>query len=91
MAFFGMILLCSSSFHIGSQRLIGDALAVLTAGFYAAYLIVMAAARERAAASSLAFASSLLCSVTLLPSFSWLVKSCFQPQSWTGSGSSDWR
>lgn len=66
-AFFGMILLCSSSFHTGSQRLMGDALAVLTAGFYAAYLIVMAAARERAAASSLAFASSLLCSVTLLP------------------------
>ena len=32
-----------------------------------AYLLVMAAARERAAASSLAFASSLLCSVTLLP------------------------
>ena len=67
MAFFGMILLCSSSFHTGSQRLVGDALAVLTAGFYAAYLIVMAAARERAAASSLAFASSLLSSVTLLP------------------------
>ena len=66
-AFFGMILLCSSSLHIGSQRLMGDALAVLTAGFYAAYLIVMAAARERAAASSLAFASSLLCSATLLP------------------------
>ena len=66
-AFFGMILLSSSSSHIGSQRLIGDALAVLTAVFYAAYLIVMAAARERAPASSLAFASSLLSSVALLP------------------------
>ena len=66
-AFFGMILLSSSSSYTGSQRLIGDALALLTAVFYAAYLIVMAAAREHAAASSLAFASSLLSAVALLP------------------------
>jgi drug/metabolite transporter (DMT)-like permease len=67
LAFFGMILLSSPSLRTGSQKLLGDALALLTAGFYAAYLLVMAVARERAAASSLAFASSLLSSVTLLP------------------------
>lgn len=66
-AFFGMILLSSSSLQIGSQRLTGDALAVVTAVFYAAYLMIMARARERAAASSLAFASSLLSSLALLP------------------------
>jgi drug/metabolite transporter (DMT)-like permease len=66
-AFFGMILLSSPSLQTGSQRLLGDALALLTAGFYAAYLLVMATARERAAASSLAFASSLLSSLMLLP------------------------
>jgi drug/metabolite transporter (DMT)-like permease len=67
LAFFGMILLSSPSLHTGSQKLLGDALAVLTAGFYAAYLLVMAMARERSAASSLALASSLLSSLTLLP------------------------
>jgi drug/metabolite transporter (DMT)-like permease len=67
LAFFGIVLLSSPSLHIGSERLLGDALAVLTAGFYAAYLLVMAVARERAPASSLAFASSFLSSLTLLP------------------------
>ena len=45
----------------------GDALAVLTAGFYAVYLIVMAAARERAAAFR--WLSQVRCCavVTLLP------------------------
>ncbi len=67
LAFFGMILLSSPSMEMGPQRLLGDALALLTAAFYATYLLVMAAAREHAAASSLAFASSLLSSLTLLP------------------------
>jgi drug/metabolite transporter (DMT)-like permease len=67
LAFLGMVLLSSPSLQTGSQRLLGDALAVLTAGFYAAYLLVMAVARERASAASLAFASSLLSSLTLLP------------------------
>jgi drug/metabolite transporter (DMT)-like permease len=67
LAFLGMTLLSSPSLHTGPHRLLGDALAILTAGFYAVYLIVIAVARERAAASSLAFASSLLSSLTLLP------------------------
>jgi drug/metabolite transporter (DMT)-like permease len=67
LAFLGMVLLSSPSLQTGSQRLLGDALAVLTAGFYAAYLLVMAVAREGASAASLAFASSLLSSLTLLP------------------------
>ncbi|MGA7394024.1 MAG: DMT family transporter [Terrimicrobiaceae bacterium] len=67
LAFFGMVLLSSPSLRTGSARLLGDALAVLTAGFYAVYLLVMSVARERATASSLAFASSLLSSLTLLP------------------------
>ena len=67
LAFFGMVLLSSPSLRTGSARLLGDALAVLTAGFYAVYLLVMSVARERATASSLAFASSLLSTLTLLP------------------------
>jgi len=67
LAFLGMTLLSSPSLRTGPHRLLGDALAILTAGFYAVYLIVIAVARKRAAASSLAFASSLLSSLTLLP------------------------
>ena len=67
LAFFGIVLLSSPSLRTGPERLLGDALAVLTAGFYAAYLLVMSVARERAAASSLAFASSLLSSLALVP------------------------
>ena len=67
LAFFGMVLLSSPSLRTGSARLLGDALAVLTAGFYAVYLLVMSVARERATAASLAFASSLLSTLTLLP------------------------
>jgi drug/metabolite transporter (DMT)-like permease len=66
-AFLGMTLLSSPSLHTGPHRLLGDTLAIVTAGFYAVYLIVIALAREHAAASSLAFASSLLSSLTLLP------------------------
>ena len=67
LAFFGMVLLSSPSLRTGSARLLGDALALLTAGFYAVYLLVMSVARGRATASSLAFASSLLSTLTLLP------------------------
>ena len=67
LAFLGMTLLSSPSLRAGPHRLSGDALAILTAGFYAVYLIVIAVARERATASSLAFASSLLSSLMLLP------------------------
>ena len=38
-AFLGMILLSSPSLHTGPQRLLGDALAIITAGFYAVYLL----------------------------------------------------
>jgi drug/metabolite transporter (DMT)-like permease len=67
LAFLGMVLLSSPSLQTGSRKLIGDGLALLTAGFYAAYLLVVAIARKRVRASSLAFASSLLSSLTLLP------------------------
>jgi drug/metabolite transporter (DMT)-like permease len=67
LAFIGMVLLSSPSLHTDSRKLMGDALAVLTAGFYAAYLLVIAIARERASASSLAFGSSLLSTLVLLP------------------------
>ena len=67
LAFLGIALLSSPSLQVGGQQqLLGDALALVTAVFYAAYLIAVAAARQRIGASALALASSLLSSLALL-------------------------
>jgi drug/metabolite transporter (DMT)-like permease len=66
LAFAGIGLLSSPSLHTAGEQLLGDALALLTAVFYAIYLVVVAAARERIAAASLALASSLLSSLALV-------------------------
>jgi drug/metabolite transporter (DMT)-like permease len=66
LAFLGIALLSSPSLHVGGQQLLGDALALVTAVFYAAYLVAVAAARQRIGATALALASSLLSSLALL-------------------------
>ncbi len=66
LAFVGMALLSSPSLQVGGQQLLGDALALVTAAFYAAYLIAVATARQWIGASALALASSLLSSLALL-------------------------
>jgi drug/metabolite transporter (DMT)-like permease len=66
LAFLGIALLSSPSLRAGNNRIAGDALALITALFYAVYLIAIAIARERTAASSLALASSLVSSLALL-------------------------
>jgi drug/metabolite transporter (DMT)-like permease len=65
-ALLGIVLLSRPSPSTGPHGLLGDALALVTAVFYAGYLIAIAAARQRTAATSLAFASSLLSSLALL-------------------------
>jgi drug/metabolite transporter (DMT)-like permease len=65
LAFLGIALLSSPSLDVGGEHLLGDALALVTAGFYAAYLVAVAAARQRIDASALALASSLLSSLAL--------------------------
>jgi drug/metabolite transporter (DMT)-like permease len=66
LAFLGIVLLSSPSLHVGGRQLLGDGLALITAAFYAAYLVAVAAARQRLGASALALASSLLSSLALL-------------------------
>jgi drug/metabolite transporter (DMT)-like permease len=66
LAFVGIVLLSSPSLNTGEHKLLGDGLALVTAVFYAIYLIAIALARERVAASSLALASSLLSSLALV-------------------------
>ena len=66
LAFLGIALLSSASLRVGGEQLLGDALALITATFYAAYLVAVAAARERIRASALALASSVLSSLALV-------------------------
>jgi drug/metabolite transporter (DMT)-like permease len=66
LAFLGIALLSSPSLRVGGAQLWGDALALITATFYAAYLVAVAAARERIRASALALASSVLSSLALV-------------------------
>ncbi|HEU4680066.1 MAG TPA: DMT family transporter, partial [Terrimicrobiaceae bacterium] len=66
LAFAGIFLLSSPSFHASEKKILGDALALVAAVFYAAYLIAISVARERVSAASLALASSLLSSLALL-------------------------
>lgn len=65
LAFLGIALLSRASLRVGGEQLLGDALALITATFYAAYLVAVAAARERIRASALALASSVLSSLAL--------------------------
>jgi drug/metabolite transporter (DMT)-like permease len=66
LAFLGIALLSSPSLRVGGEQLLGDALALISATFYAAYLVAVAAARERIRASALALASSVLSSLALV-------------------------
>jgi drug/metabolite transporter (DMT)-like permease len=66
LAFAGIVLLSSPSLETAESKLWGDALALITAAFYAIYLIAIAVARERMAASSLTLASSFLSSLVLV-------------------------
>ena len=66
LAFAGIVLLSGPSMDTTGPKLLGDALALVTAVFYAIYLIAIAVARERFAAASLALASSLLSSLALV-------------------------
>jgi drug/metabolite transporter (DMT)-like permease len=65
-AFAGIFLLSSPSFYTSEKKILGDALALVAAVFYAVYLIAISVARERVSASSLALASSLLSSLALV-------------------------
>jgi drug/metabolite transporter (DMT)-like permease len=66
LAFAGIVLLSSPSLETAESKLWGDALALITAAFYAIYLTAIAVARERIAASSLTLASSFLSSLVLV-------------------------
>jgi drug/metabolite transporter (DMT)-like permease len=68
LALAGLLLIVSPKLHAGQRALTGDLLGVTTAGFYAAYIVVVA--RLRAAgrsAGAIMFWSTLIFTVVLLP------------------------
>jgi drug/metabolite transporter (DMT)-like permease len=86
LAFLGIALLSSPSLQVGGRQLLGDGLALITAAFYAAYLVAVAAARQRIGASALALASSLLSSLALLIFVPLAGKNCFRQSPSIGFG-----
>jgi drug/metabolite transporter (DMT)-like permease len=67
LALSGSCLLVASSFTVSLQSVLGDALGVATAVFYAAYQLTVSHQRRAASAVELMWWSTLACCVVLLP------------------------
>ena len=67
LAFGGMLLILAPKLGGGSHALLGDALGLGTAGFYAAYILAVARLRARHSTGSVMFASTLVFTLLLLP------------------------
>lgn len=63
----GSVLLIGGSVNVHSTALLGDALGVVTAMFYAGYQLVVKRARETTSTARLMFASGVVTAVILLP------------------------
>jgi drug/metabolite transporter (DMT)-like permease len=63
----GLALLVGGKAEFTRKSITGDSLALLTAGFYALYLLITGTLRERYSTSSLVFWSALGCALFLLP------------------------
>ena len=63
----GAALLAGANFSLGGTRLLGDALAVLTALFYASYLLAIKRARAASSTAALMALSTSVSAVVLLP------------------------
>ena len=63
----GMAMLLRGDFQLSGSELVGDALGLVTAMFYAAYQITVTRARKRASTARIMFVSGLVTAVILLP------------------------
>ncbi|HSW52810.1 MAG TPA: DMT family transporter [Sulfuricaulis sp.] len=66
-AFAGTVVLVGDSLGFGRARLAGDLLGVLTAVFYAAYILCVARLRAVVSTATVMFWSALVCAIALLP------------------------
>lgn len=63
----GTLMLMGESLNFGRTRLVGDLLGVLTAVFYAAYIICISRLRAVVSTATVMFWSAAVCSIALLP------------------------
>jgi len=76
-------LLIGPNFALGGRALIGDALGVLTAIFYAGYMLAIKSASERTGTASIMAVSTSVAAIALLP-YGLATADVFMPQSPSG-------
>ena len=79
----GAVLLIGPNFALGGRALLGDALGVLTAIFYAGYMLALKSATERTGTAAIMAVSTSVAAIALLP-YALLTADVFLPQSATG-------
>jgi drug/metabolite transporter (DMT)-like permease len=79
----GAALLIGPNFALGGRALAGDALGVLTAVFYAGYMLAIKSASERSRTAGIMAVSTTVAAVVLLP-YALATADVFLPQSATG-------
>ena len=79
----GAALLIGPNFALGGRALLGDALGVLTAVFYAGYMLAIKAASERTTTAGIMAVSTTVAAIALLP-YSLATADVFLPQSASG-------
>ena len=76
----GAVLLIGPNFALGGRALLGDALGVLTAVFYAGYMLAIKSASARTSTASLMAVTTTVAAVALLP-YGLATADVFMPQS----------
>ncbi len=79
----GAVLLIGPNFALGGRALAGDALGVLTAMFYAGYMLAIKAASERTGTANIMAISTTVAAIVLLP-YALVTADAFMPQSING-------
>ena len=79
----GAVVLIGPNFGLGGRALVGDALGVLTAVFYAGYMLAIKSASARTSTASLMAVSTAIAAIALLP-YGLATADVFMPQSASG-------
>lgn len=83
LALMGAVTLMGDSLQLSRQGFFGDVLGVITAVFYASYILAVGRMRARLATRVIMFWSTLFCAVFLLP-LTWLSGEDWLAQTWQG-------
>jgi drug/metabolite transporter (DMT)-like permease len=79
----GATLLIGPNFALGGRALLGDVLGIVTAMFYAGYMLAIKAASERASTAGIMAVSTAVAALALLP-YALVTADVFMPQSANG-------